>query len=50
MSMTEDLTRRLEASYSAVIHDVMREMGQAVTRDFFALRCDDQVVYSSRLL
>ena len=29
MSMTEDLTRRLEASYSAVIHDVMREMGLA---------------------
>ena len=27
MSMTEELTRRLEASYSAVIHDVMREMG-----------------------
>lgn len=23
----------------------LREMGQAVTRDFFALRCDDQVVY-----
>ena len=29
MSMTEDLTRRLAASYSAVIHDVMREMGLA---------------------
>ena len=29
MSMTEDLTARLEACYSAVIHDVLREMGQS---------------------